>query len=96
MPKSKWMDSLFKAILPDRVYAWSQSKTNQDRMKLSRWFAKQGISIMEGDGFTHVLFNDAVIGEWRYRLENRKVEQTGRMLSPQSAEGLKQTFELGS
>ena len=90
--KSKWMDSVMAQVLPDFIYALSKTKKNSDRMKLSRWMAKNGFEVKEGDGYTHIIAGDMLVSEWRYRVENGKVEQILRTAPANELQCLKEIY----
>ncbi len=73
--KSAWLDSVMVKVLPKDIYKLSTSGKGKDTMKLARWLAKNSYEIKEGDGFSQVWVGGTMVSEWRYRMENGKVEQ---------------------
>lgn len=90
--KSKWMDSVMAQVLPNFVYAWSRSGNDWNRRKLSRWLARNSFEIKEGDGFTHIMVGDVLVSEWRYRVENGKVEQIVRTAPANELQCLREIY----
>lgn len=87
--KSAWLDSVMAKVLPNYVYAWSKAGNNWDKRKLSRWLARNSFEIKEGDGFSQVWIGDVLVSEWRYRMENGKVEQSVKTAKDGELECLK-------
>lgn len=92
--RTAWMDSVMSRLLPTDIYALSRSGKGSDRMKLARWMAKNDLKLMDGDGYSHILVGQVLISEWRWRMENNKVEQTYRTSPDHELEAMRDILSM--